>query len=94
MFNTLGEDLLELPEEHLEKIKVGMREIVTGFFYLKTRPMDSKIEVAQVMPKLMEANAYLLSAIEKRRIRGVEYYLALQVCRMRLFEAFEYLPKS
>lgn len=96
IFSSLGYDLQTVAQKYLEDLKSGLNETLNGFYYLRTRPIVNYIDIIQITSKLIEANANLLWAttmLENGKEKNVDYYMALQTCRERIFEALERLPE-
>jgi hypothetical protein len=97
IFRALGQDLQKFPVKYLEDLKVALHDTINGFYDLRAKPTVKYVDIIEAMEKLMEANSYLLSATTASKggtVKDVEYYMALQRCRMVIFEALELLSKS
>lgn len=95
IFDSLGIDLQMLARKYLEDLKEGLRETINGVYILRTRPIVNYIDIIEIMPRLMEANANLLTAttmLEDGKHKDFHYYMAVQTCRDRIFETLERLP--
>lgn len=80
----------DIASASLPAIKRALNEIENGFLYLLNRPKVNKRDIRIVMPKLIDAKAYLGSALTELRTKGkgktFEYFRALGRCKLLVAE--------
>lgn len=94
IFTVLGQDLQNIPERYLDELKDGLHETINGFYSLSNTRIKDEVNIYKTLSSLMEANAYLLSAmtvLKEGKGKGVKYFRELQKCRVQVFEALQQL---
>jgi hypothetical protein len=89
----LKENLLDFPKEILKEFLDSLREIISGFYELNTRPINNVLNFGKIIPIIITAQSHLLTALSILKDYGktFEYFEHLQDCTYKIFETLEYL---